>query len=103
MMMYARLRIEFYTSRDEADLTRNDRDTAMLQEQILGVAYKVASGQPNSVSPLIVSGMNSVVDAQGFALAAWKNWLPFEVWLLLLASALGASILYWIGFGHKGR
>jgi hypothetical protein len=101
MTRYARLRIEFYTSRDATAPERNDRDTAALQEQMLGVVYKAASVQPNSISPLIVSGMNSVVDAQGFALAAWKNRLPFEVWLLLLAAALGASILIGLDSGQR--
>jgi hypothetical protein len=47
---------------------------------------------------LVASGMNDILNSQGYTLAAW-NRLPVEVWMLLLLIAAGCNFL--IGFGAE--
>ncbi len=43
--------------------------------------------------------MNDVLNAYGYTVAAWRNRLPVEVWLLLIAVGAGCNFL--IGFGAE--
>ena len=60
-----------------------------------------ANQQPTPVNALAVAGMNDVLNSQGYALAAWRNRLPIQVWGLLLFVAIGANFL--VGFGSYSR
>ena len=48
---------------------------------------------------LVASGMNDILNSQGYTLAAWRNRLPIEVWMLLILIATGCNFL--IGFGAE--
>ena len=48
---------------------------------------------------LVASGMNDILNSEGYTLAAWRNRLPIEVWMLLILMAAACNFL--IGFGAK--
>ena len=48
---------------------------------------------------LIVSGMNDVLNSQGYVQAAWWNRIPYTAWSLMAAIAICANLL--VGFGAR--
>ena len=49
--------------------------------------------QPTPMSALVVSGMNDVLNAEGYAQAAWWNRIPISAWVLLGVIAVGCNLL----------
>ena len=45
------------------------------------------------MSALVVSGMNDVLNAEGYAQAAWWNRIPSSAWVLLGVIAVGCNLL----------
>ena len=52
-------------------------------------------------SPLTVSGMNDVLNSQGYTQAAWLNRIPISAWILLTIIAIGCNLL--IGYGSRAK
>jgi hypothetical protein len=50
---------------------------------------------------LAVSGMNDVLNSQGYAQAAWWNRVPIAAWSLLITISIFCNLL--IGYGAHGR
>jgi len=63
-----------HTLRD--DLTRINRQTAQIQDQLWVAASQAAMAQPTPVRALAVAGMNDVLNSQGYTQAAWWNRIP---------------------------
>jgi hypothetical protein len=57
--------------------------------------------QPTPVRALAVSGMNDVLNSQGYTEAAWRNRVPTEAWLLMGVMAIVCNLM--IGYGAQGR
>ena len=53
--------------------------------------------QPTPVVALAVSGMNDVLNSQGYTQAAWWNRIPIAAWGLMAAIAICCNLL--IGYG----
>ena len=49
---------------------------------------------------LVVSGMNDVLNSQGYTQAAWWNRIPTSAWALLIVTAICCNVL--IGYGARG-
>jgi hypothetical protein len=98
---YTRLRLIYYASQDPEELRRTESETAKLQGEMWAAVSSAASQHPTPVTALAVAGMNDVLNSQGYALAAWRNRLPIQVWGLLLFVAVGANFL--VGFGSYSR
>ena len=64
-------------------------------------AQTFATAQPNPVNALAVSGMNDVINSQGYSQAAWWNRIPVAAWGLMTAIALCCNVL--IGFGARAQ
>ena len=60
-----------------------------------------AEKQQTPTIALVVSGMNDVLNSQGYTQAAWWNRLPSAAWLLLVIIALFCNTL--IGYGSRRR
>lgn len=94
---YLNERLLFYKTRDNQELQRIDADTTRLQSDLWS-AVRVAPGtQVSSIVTLTVSGMNDVLNAQGYTQAAWWNRIPFEAWVLLIVIAVSSNLL--LGYG----
>jgi hypothetical protein len=96
---YLHQRILFYTTRDTRELTQINDATARLQAELWSAVQVPASAQPSPVVALAVSGMNDVLNSQGYTQAAWWNRIPVEGWALMAFIAICANVL--LGFGVR--
>jgi hypothetical protein len=94
---YLDQRVLFYTTGDAQKLREIDINTTKLQNELWSVVQARAIVQPTPVLALAVSGMNDVLNSQGYTQAAWWNRIPFESWILLIAIGVGCNLL--IGYG----
>ncbi len=98
---YLEQRVGFYRSRDEQQLRQVDASTAQLQEELWSAVQVPAAMQPNSqVVALVVSGMNDVLNSQGYTQAAWWNRIPPAAWILMAVIAVFCNVL--VGYGARG-
>ncbi len=99
---YLDKRIEFYNEgRDPAAIRKINNETSKLQDEMWTAAQTFATAQPNPVNALAVSGMNDVINSQGYSQAAWWNRIPVAAWGLMTAIALCCNVL--IGFGARAQ
>lgn len=73
---YLDQRIANYYARGDTQLQQIDAQTARLQAQMWAVVVPPALVQPTPVKALVVSGMNEVLNSQGYTQAAWRNRIP---------------------------
>jgi hypothetical protein len=98
---YTDLRIAFYRTRNAEELRQINADTAQLQNDMWNSVQAPALQQPTPVMALVVSGMNDVLNSQGYTQAAWWNRIPTSAWALLVVSAVCCNVL--IGYGARGE
>jgi len=96
---YVEQRILFYTTRDSQQLAQINADTAQLQTELWSTVEASARVQPTPVVALAVSGMNDVLDSQGYTQAAWWNRIPIAAWGMMLAIGIGCNLL--IGYSAR--
>jgi len=101
LRQYTDLRIRFYTARDQADLSRINADTASMQNQMWAMVAAAAKLQASPLSALASSGMNDVLNSQGYTQAAWWNRIPVAAWSLMFLIAVLSNVL--LGYGMHGR
>jgi hypothetical protein len=90
---YLDQRVLFYETRDVEQLRRIDAQTAQLQSGLWSVVQGVAPKQPTYTVGLAVSGMNDVLNSQGYTQAAWWNRLPGAAWEVMAAIAIFCNLL----------
>src|SRR5215469_35972 len=96
---YTDLRIAFYRTRDEQELQQINNDTSNLQNEMWSGVQTPALTQPTPVMALAVSGMNDVLNSQGYTQAAWWNRIPTSAWGLLIITAVCCHVL--LGYGAR--
>jgi hypothetical protein len=96
---YLEQRILFYKIQDTRRLREIDAQTTTLQSQLWTLVETTARKEPTPAVALAVSGMNDVLNSQGYTQAAWWNRLPIAAWGLLMAIALFSNLL--IGYGAQ--
>jgi hypothetical protein len=94
-------RMLFYTTRDEARLAKINAETTDLQNELWASVRLPAMAQPTPVVALAVSGMNDVLNSQGYTQSAWWNRIPTAAWAMMAAIAISCNLL--IGYGAHGR
>src|ERR1700747_3634652 len=94
-------RILFYTTRNQGRLAKIDEETLELQNELWAAIRPTAEAHPTPVVALIVSGMNDVLNSQGFTQAAWWNRIPVAAWCMMVVIAVSCNLL--IGYGAHGR
>jgi hypothetical protein len=90
---YLDQRVLFYESHDESQLGQAALRTAQLQTDLWSVVQATAAKQPTPTVALAVSGMNDVLNSQGYTQAAWWNRLPVAAWCLVLVIAIVCNFL----------
>jgi predicted membrane protein len=60
-----------------------------------------AAAQPTPVVALTLSGINDVLNSQGYTQAAWWNRIPVAAWVLMETIAICANIMF--GYGARRR
>jgi hypothetical protein len=99
---YLDQRILFYESADEHELQQVNARAAQLQTDLWSAVRVQANTQPTPLMALAVSGMNDVLNSQGYTQAAWWNRIPVGAWCLMIVIAICSSLL--IGYGaHRAQ
>ncbi|MGI4827425.1 MAG: hypothetical protein ACRYFU_04430 [Janthinobacterium lividum] len=88
LKVYLNERIQFYQTEYGTRLGKVDEETALMQAKLWRSIEPQAVAQPNPVTALIVSGMNDVLNSQGYTQFAWWNRIPGSAWTLMIAIAL---------------
>jgi hypothetical protein len=101
LRQYTDLRIRFYTTRNQAELRRLNADTAKMQNQMWALVSQAAQLQSSPLTALASSGMNDVLNAQGYTQAAWWNRIPIAAWCLMFLIAVLSNLL--LGYGMHRR
>ena len=96
---YLDQRVLFYTTRDEQQIRKINARTAQLQAELWSAVTVPAAAQPEPVIALAVSGMNDVLNSQGYTQAAWWNRIPVAAWALMAAIAVCCNLL--VGYGAR--
>ena len=99
LKLYLDERILFYETRGERDLSEIDSRTAQLQSDLWSAVRGPSLADPTPVAALVVSGMNDVLNSQGYTQAAWWNRIPVGAWALMMAIAICSNLLVGIS-GH---
>jgi hypothetical protein len=90
---YVNQRIAFYLGGGEASVE------AKLQSELWSAVGQVARSQATPVVALAVSGMNDVLNSQGYTQAAWWNRIPVSAWGLMGLMAILSNML----LGYRER
>jgi len=93
MAKYLDARIQYYRLGQSDDLERLAAKTTDLQDALWARVARPGATHPNAITSLVVSGMNEVLDDQGYTESAWRNRLPRETWVLMLVIALVSCVL----------
>jgi len=96
---YLDQRVLFYTTRDTRRLEQINASTVQLQTGLWLAVQAPAVAQPTPVIALAVSGMNDVLNSQGYTQAAWWNRIPGAAWALMAAIAICCNLL--VGYNSR--
>ena len=96
---YLDLRIQFYTKLPQEEVLVIRQKTDMAQQALWNEILPYARTNQTPMTMLIVSGMNDVLNSQGYVQAAWWNRIPYTAWSLMAAIAICANLL--VGFGAR--
>src|SRR5215471_3938460 len=73
---YLDLRVTYYLRLDAEHLRQNEAATVDLQARLWAAVTPAAHAQPDAIRALVVSGMNDVLNRQGYTQAAFLNRVP---------------------------
>lgn len=90
---YLQLRISFYQTRDKLDLQKINNRTVQLQDELWSAVQVPAAAQPNTILGMVLSGMNDVLNSQGYTQAAWWNRTPIGVWSLMATVGIFSCLM----------
>lgn len=96
---YLDQRILLYETGGERELQQINAQTAQLQVELWSAVKAPAVTQQTPVLALVVSGMNDVLNSQGYTQAAWWNRIPAGAWILMVLVAICCNVL--IGYGAR--
>jgi len=99
---YVDQRIRWYEERHQGRLGRIDQETARLQGEAWSVVRTAAAAQPDQVRAVALTGMNDVINTQGYTQAAFWNRIPEGAWFLMAAISMCCCAL--VGYSaHEVR
>jgi len=90
---YIGQRIMFYNTRDATTLLQINATTAQLQSNLWSAVRGPAVAQTGALASFILSGMNDVLNSQGYTQAAWWNRIPRAAWALMAAIGICCNLL----------
>ncbi len=94
---YLNQRVLEYTTRENRRLPQLGAQTTELQGRLWTAVSAPAAARPTPVMALVLSGMNDVLNSQGYTQAAWLNRIPSAAWALVMLIAIFCNLL--IGYG----
>ena len=96
---YLEQRILFYSKQDPEKVQEIRQKTNELQQALWTEILPDARKQATPIIALVVSGMNDVINSQGYTQASWWNRIPQPAWSLMMAIAICANLL--VGYGAR--
>lgn len=99
LQQYLEQRILFYSKQDKDKVQEIRQRTSELQDALWQEVLPYARKQASPTNALVISGMNDVLNSQGYVQAAWWNRIPYAAWSLMAAIAICANLL--VGFGAR--
>jgi hypothetical protein len=102
LIQYLDQRLVFYTTHDSRQLEQADSETTKLQNEMWSLVADVSQTHPTPPIALVLSGMNDVLNRQGYTQAAWWNRIPIGAWSLMLALAIFCCALIGYRTQRKG-
>jgi hypothetical protein len=101
LVRYLDQRIAFYQVHDAGLLREVVARTGRLQAELWAAVRAPALAQSTPVAALAVSGMNDVLNSQGYTQAAWWNRIPVAAWGLMGLLAMVSNVLVGLGVSRK--
>jgi len=95
---YLDQRVSFYLG-GEHQLGEASTESAKLQSELWSSVAHAGAAQPTPVVALAISGMNDVLNSQGYTQAAWRNRIPVAAWVLMGLIAILSNML----LGYRER
>ena len=93
------MRVAFYTLPLSASLQQVNERTTRVQNELWSAVRAPAVAQQSAVVALAVTGINDVLNSQGYTQAAWWNRIPTAAWGLMVAMAVCSNLL--VGYGAR--
>jgi hypothetical protein len=100
LLSYLDHRVRFYKARDARELQQIAASTSRLQIELWSAVSAAGARTPSFLTAQAVSGMNAVLNSQGYTQAAWWNRLPITAWGLMAGIALFCNFLFGFGSHH---
>jgi hypothetical protein len=100
---YTELRIKFFKIRDRSKLERNEVETSDVQNALWRAVVGAVATRPTPPMALVMSGMNDVLNRQGYTQAAFWNRVPTGAWLLMTFVAMACNFLLGYAEERTGR
>src|SRR6516165_3126970 len=95
---YVNQRILFYHG-DEPQISEAASEAQKLQAELWSRVVQAAAARSTPVVALAVSGMNDVLNSQGYTQAAWWNRIPAAAWALMGLISIVSNLL----LGYRER
>jgi hypothetical protein len=99
LQQYLAQRILFYSKQDKDKIHEIRQKTDELQDSLWKEILPIARTHATPINALVLSGMNDVINSQGYVQAAWWNRIPYAAWSLMAVIAICANLL--VGFGAR--
>ena len=99
LIQYVDERILFYSKQNPEKLQEICNKTDQLQTALWNEILPTVKTQNTPAMALVASGMNDVLNSQGYVQAAWWNRIPLTAWALMAAISICANLL--VGFGAR--
>ena len=99
LLKYLDQRLLFYTAIRDSSLPQINAETEKLQSQLWSEVRAGASQQSTATVALAISGMNDVLNSQGYTQAAWWNRIPRAAWILMITIAFCSNML--VGYASR--
>src|SRR5262245_15877047 len=100
LKQYLDQRIQFYETDNNADVQQVDARVSSLQDEMWAAVVPSAKANPTQLTALVVSGMNDVLNSEGYTQSAWWYRIPPAAWLLMIAIAVACNLL--MGYVARG-
>lgn len=100
---YLEQRILYYKSLNQDQIRQINGQTSQLQTEMWSAVITPAKAEPTPLASLLLSGMNDVLNSQGYTQAAWWNRIPIAAWILLLSLSIFCNMLVGYAAHKKSR
>ena len=101
LRQYLDLRIAFYEEGSTRRVADMEKQTASVQNELWSAVRARADDHPTPTMALVLSGMNDVINAQGYTQAAWWNRIPVGAWAMMALMAISCNAL--IGYSERRK